>query len=501
MSASPDHTSDRVDPSATTGAGLPAALSASRRTVLRRAAAVGLLAIPAAGFLGACATSGGDDEGTTEQDTGTKSATNPLGVKEDAALEIIIFNGGYGEKYATDVHEKLYQTAFPKAQIKHQATQAVSTVLQPRFAAGDPPEFVNNSGEKFLDFGALVADGQMQDLTELWDAPSVDDPSKKVRDTLIPGVVEQGMFSTPDGSRKPYVLYYVSTVYGIWYSGKLFKDNSWTAPTTWEQFTALCEQIKGKGITPFGYAGANAAYYMWNVILTQAAKVGGPDVLKNIDNLEADAWKADSVIQSAKAWAEIGAKYGDKSFEGLKHTDVQLRQNQGKLAFYPSGDWLENEQKKDTPAGFEYQLMAVPSLTASDKLPAGAIRAAGGEGYFVSAKSKNPRGGMEYMRQMLSKAGTRGFTETVGAATVVPAGSEGYQFPPGVASSQAALKTAGANVFNMMFDNWYKELDTEARTATNELMFGRASAEQWAERIQKRADTIKGDSSVAKFKR
>jgi N-acetylglucosamine transport system substrate-binding protein len=470
----------------------------SRRILLRRAAAVGLLATPAAGLLSACATSGGDNQSTAE---GTKTAQNPLGVKEDAALEVVIFNGGYGEKYATDVHEPLYKTAFPKAEIKHQATQAVSTVLQPRFAAGNPPEFVNNSGEKFLDFGALVNDGQLQDLTALWDAPSVDDPAKKVRDTVVPGVVEQGMFTTKDGQRKPYVLYYVSTVYGIWYSGKLFKDNGWTAPTTWADFIKLLDKIKAKGITPYGYAGANAAYYQWNVILSHAAKIGGPDVLKNIDNLEDGAWKVDAVKQAATAWAEVGAKYSDKSFEGLKHTDVQLRQNQRKLAFYPSGDWLENEQAKDTPAGFEYQLMPVPSLSASDKLPAAAIRAAGGEGYFVSAKSKNPRGGMEYMRQMLSKAGAKGFTETVKAATVVPAGSEGYQFPPGVASSQAALKAAGTDVFNMLFDNWYKELDTEARTATNELMFGRINADAYVERIQKRADAIKKDSSVTKFKR
>ncbi|MEU7587648.1 N-acetylglucosamine/diacetylchitobiose ABC transporter substrate-binding protein [Micromonospora sp. NPDC049230] len=476
----------------------PAALD--RRTVLRRAAAVGVLATPAIGLLSACATSGGDKE-NEQVAGGTKSEKNPLGVKEDAAIEVVIFNGGYGEKYATDVHEPLYKKAFPKAEVKHQATQAVSTVLQPRFASGNPPEFVNNSGEKFLDFGALVNDGQLQDLTELWDAPSVDDPSKKVRDTVIPGIVEQGMFSTADGQRKPFVLYYVSTVYGIWYSGKLFKDNGWTAPTTFDQFKALCEQIKAKGITPYGYAGANAAYYQWNVILTQAAKIGGADVLKNIDNLEDGAWKQDAVKQAAEAWAEIGAKYSDKSFEGLKHTDVQLRQNQGKVAFYPSGDWLENEQKKDTPAGFMYQLMPVPSLTASDKLPATAIRAAGGEGYFVSSKSKNPRGGLEYMRQMLSKAGARGFTETVGAATVVPAGSEGFQFPPGVASAQAALKAAGNDVFNMLFDNWYKELDMEARTATNELMFGRIKTDAFVERIQKRADAIKKDSSVTKFKR
>ncbi|MET8234143.1 N-acetylglucosamine/diacetylchitobiose ABC transporter substrate-binding protein [Micromonospora sp. NPDC005298] len=471
----------------------PAALD--RRTVLRRAAAVGVLATPAIGLLGACATSGSDKE-NEQVAGGTKSEKNPLGVKEDAPIEVVIFNGGYGEKYATDVHEPLYKKAFPKAEVKHQATQAVSTVLQPRFASGNPPEFVNNSGEKLMDFGALVADGQLQDLTELWDAPSVDDPSKKVRDTVVPGTIEAGSFNG-----KPFVLYYVSTVFGIWYSGKLFKDNGWAPAKTWDDFIALLTSIKAKGITPYGYAGANAAYYQWNVILTQAAKIGGTDVLKNIDNLEDGAWKQDAIKQAAAAWAEVGAKFSDKSFEGLKHTDVQLRQNQYKVAFYPSGDWLEGEQKKDTPPGFDYQLMPVPSLTASDKLPATALRATAGEGYFVSAKSKNPKGGLEYMRQMLSKEGAKGFTEVVKAPTVVTAGSEGFAFPPGVASSQAALKAAGQDVFNLYFDGWYKELDTEARTATNELMFGRINADAFVERIQKKADAIKKDSSVTKFKR
>jgi N-acetylglucosamine transport system substrate-binding protein len=477
MSVTPDSTSDL-----------------SRRTVLRRAAAAGLLATPAAGLLSACATSGDDEP--QEQSGGTKSAQNPLGVKEDAALEVVIFNGGYGDKYATDVHEPLYKKAFPKAELKHQSSQAISTILQPRFASGQPPEFVNNSGEKSMDFGALVADGQLQDLTEMWDAPSVDDPSKKVRDTVVPGTVEVGSFNG-----KPFVLYYVSTVFGIWYSGKLFKDNGWTAPKNWDEFIKLCDVIKAKGITPYGYAGANAAYYQWNVILTHAAKIGGEEVLKNIDNLEDGAWQADPVKQAAAAWAEVGAKYMDKSFEGLKHTDVQLRQNQYKVAFYPSGDWLENEQKKDTPPDFQYQLMPVPSLSGSDKLPPTAVRATAGEGYFVSAKSKNPRGGMEYMRQMLSKAGAKGFTEVVGAPTVVTGGAGDFAFPPGVKSSQAALATAGKDVVNLFWDGWYKELDKEARTATNELMFGRIKADAWAERIQKQADAIKKDSSVTKFKR
>src|SRR5262249_39097141 len=140
----------------------------------------------------------------------------------------------------------------------------------------------------------------------------------------------------------------------------LFKDKGWTAPTSWDAFLKLCDDIKKAGITPYGYAGANAAYYQWNVILTHAAKLGSEDVLKAIDNLEDGAWTNASVKQAAEKWAEVGAKYIDKSFEGLKHTDVQLQQDQYKLAFYPSGDWLENEQKKDTPDGFTYQLMPIP---------------------------------------------------------------------------------------------------------------------------------------------
>jgi len=466
----------------------------SRRELLRRAAAVGLLVGPAGALLSACATSGGGDD-DTPSGGGKKSDKNPFGVKDDATLEVVIFNGGYTDKYAVEVHEPLYKKAFPKATIKHQATPEIKTVLQPRFAGGNPPDFVNNSGSGSMDFGALVADGQLLDLTPLWNAPSVDDPSKKVRDTVVPGTVDVGSFNG-----KPYVLYYVSTVFGLWYSGKLFKEKSWTPPTDWDSFIKVLDAMKAAKITPYAYAGANAPYYQWNVILTHAAKIGGADVLKNIDNLEDGAWTNDAVKQAAELWAEVGAKYMDKSHEGLKHTDVQLQQNQYKVGFYPSGDWLENEQKKDAPPDFEYQMVPIPA-EAGGKLSAAAVRATAGEGYVVPAKAKNSAGGMEYMRQMLSLEGAKGFANLIKSPTVVVGGAEGVTFPPGVTSSQAALKAAGDDVVNIFFDGWYKDLDTEARAATNELMFGRIKADAFVQRVQKKADAIKKDSSITKFKR
>ncbi|MGW0434981.1 N-acetylglucosamine/diacetylchitobiose ABC transporter substrate-binding protein [Micromonospora sp. NPDC003197] len=466
----------------------------SRRTVLRRAAAVGMLATPAAGLLTGCV-GGGNDE-PTDQAEGEKTADNPLGVKADAELEVVIFNGGLGTKYATDVHVPSYKAKFPQANVKFSQAEEIATVLQPRFTSNTPPDMVNNAGSKLMDQGALVQAGQVQDLTELFEADSLDIPGKKVKDTLIPGTIEQGSFNG-----KPYVLNYAFTVYGLWYDSALFEKNGWVAPKTWAEFTALCDKIKAAGITPYSYAGANAAYYQYLVILTSAAKIGGPDVLKNIDNLEPGAWTNDAVKQAAAAWAEIGAKYGSKAHLGLKHTEVQLQQNQGKVAFYPSGSWLENEQAKDTPPAFKYAVMPIPSVTASDKLPQTAIFASAGEMYFVSSKGKNPRGGMEYLRHMLSKAGAKGFTELTKVLTVVQGAVDGVAVSPGLTSGNAMLTAAGSDYFSYRWPDWYKKLDDEARAATNELMFNGGSADKFCERMQKAADAVKNDPSIEKFKR
>src|SRR5581483_4142519 len=163
----------------------------SRRTLLRNAAAVGLVAVPGAALLDACATSSGGG-GSTSGSGGTKSAENPLGVDPNAPLEVVIFAGGYGDEYAKQVHVPLYQKAFPKATVKESGVQKIATTLQPRYNGNNPPDVVDNSGTEAMDFGALVDAGQLQDLTDLWNAPSVDDPNKKVSEVVQAGMIDQG---------------------------------------------------------------------------------------------------------------------------------------------------------------------------------------------------------------------------------------------------------------------------------------------------------------------
>ncbi|GIM91360.1 N-acetylglucosamine/diacetylchitobiose ABC transporter substrate-binding protein [Paractinoplanes toevensis] len=466
-----------------------------RRTLLRRAAAVGLMATPAVGLLSACV-GGGDDEPTT-QSTGTKSADNPLGIDTKAGVEIVIFNGGLGTAYATDVDTPAFNKKWPDAKITYSATEQISTVIQPRINAGNPPDMINNSGSNLMDFGAIVKAGQAADLTDLFAAPSWDVAGKTVAETLVPGAVEQGTY---DG--KPFAMNYSYTVFGLWYNKKLFEKNSWTIPTTWADFTALCDKIKAAGITPFGYAGANASYYMVRALLTSAAKIGTEQALKDIDNLKPGAWTAEPIKQAAQAWGEIGNKYINKTFLGLKHTEVQLQQDQDKVAFYPCGSWLENEQAKDTPAGFEYAVCAFPSVTAADKLPATAINAAAGEIYFAAAKGKNPQGGKEYLRAMLSKEAALGFTKLTKSLTVVAGASDGQTISPGLTSANDMLTKAGQDVFvGYLFDTWYKKLDDESRGAVNDLMFKGGDAQKFCDRMEAASQAVAKDSSVTKFTR
>ena len=237
-----------------------------RRQFLRHAA-VGLFAVSSAGVLSACATGGG---GPTTTAQGDVSAQNPLGVAADAGLDVVIFKGGYGDEYAL-FHEELYKKAYPQAQIKHTATTQIAQEMQPRFVAGNPPDVLDNSGAQKIDYATLAAEGQCADLAPLLDAPSLDDPNVKIRDLLLPGVLEQGTY---DG--KFLMLNYVYAAFPMWYSKPLFDQHGWQPPTTLDEMLALCEQIKAAGIAPWAYGGTNAADYVFDLSLGMAVKQGGP---------------------------------------------------------------------------------------------------------------------------------------------------------------------------------------------------------------------------------
>jgi N-acetylglucosamine transport system substrate-binding protein len=459
-----------------------------RRGVLRAAAAVSL-AIPAGGLLNACASGG---SGNTGSGTGAKTATNPFGVKADAPLEVVTFNGGFGDEYAK-YDERMYAKAFPKAKVQHSSTQKIQDQYQPRFAAGNPPDVLDNDGANMMAVGQLSS--QLADLSDLLEAPSLDVPGKKVKETFMPGTVDAG---TIDG--KFVMLPYNYTVFGFYYDATVWDKNGWKAPTTGDQMLSLFKTIKAAGIAPLAYAGHFPLYMGWP-LLDWIAKIGGNEVSIKIDNLEPNAWKDPAVKTALDFITEIvKSGYLYPGTQGLTHTQSQQALIDGKVAMLPCGTWLSNEMKATTPSTVKLTIIPVPSLTSGDKMPYGALRAAAAGQYVVPKAAKNVAGGKEFLRIMASKQAADKFCELTNSLTCIVGAGSGVQ-SSSMKSANTMLVNAGNNIIHGHFTEWYDDLLKEFQNQIDLLMKGQTTSDRWIAAVQKTADRIAKDSSIVKHTR
>ncbi|EFL38411.1 N-acetylglucosamine/diacetylchitobiose ABC transporter substrate-binding protein [Streptomyces griseoflavus] len=463
-----------------TGAGDNGTTGVGRRALIKRSAALGLISVPTMSFLSACASGGGDDDSGDNE--GKTSDSNPFGVKEGTKLDVVIFKGGYGDDYA-----KAWEAAFKKkwgVTSVHTGTQEITGKLQPRFNAGNPPDIVDDSGAQQIPIDVLHKNKQLLDLAEVLDAPSADDPDKKVRDTLIPGTLDAGM---QEG--KVVALNYIYTVWGLWYSGKLFKEKGWEAPKTWDEFLTICKDAKSQGIGGLAHQG-KYPYYINVAIMDLIAKKGGLDAMKAIDNLDPKAFVgSEAATEAIEAIYEVVEKgYLMPGTNGLTHTESQTRWNQYKAAFITSGSWLENEQLKTTPDDFDMKFLPMPPL-ADSALPFEAIRAGSGEPFIIPAKAKNLPAAKEFMRLMLSKEWSTLFAKEANSLTILKDGVDpNVQLRPGTASTVDASKAAGDNTFRYLYTEWYSEMGTAIENASNELMAKRIQPKEWLKRAQAAVD-------------
>lgn len=468
----------------------------TRRSLIKTAAVGAALA--GTGGLSACVASGGTPPpgGAPSSAPGEQTADNPLGADKKLPLEVVIFNGGYGDQYGKE-HVELYNAWAGGAVAKMSSTVKIASTLQTRFAGGNPPEVIDNAGADLMPTATLVADNQLADLTPLLDAPSVDDPNVKIRDILMPGAIVNGSY---DGVMRQ--LPYVFAGWGFWYSKPLFEEKGWAPVKTWDDFLALCDKIKSTGLAPFVHTGVHTQY-MDTILDTLAIKHGGVDILLNMDNLRPDGWDNESVLAAATAVRQLHDEgYIMDGAEGLDHTTSQAQWLQGRAAMIPCGSWLENEMRKQIPSGFDMVMQPVPSLTADDKLPFEALYGGPGENFIIAENAKNKLGGMQYLRLMLSNEAGAKFAELTGSLIATKTASSNLTNPTSALKSVAdATKAAGDNIFSLNFAVWYSALSDARKREMANLINGRTTPDQYCAAMQKAADEVASDPKVKKFTR
>jgi N-acetylglucosamine transport system substrate-binding protein len=430
----------------------------NRRTFLRGAfaAAVG---IPLTVTLASCVTGGGSGGGSG----GTKSAKNPFGIAADSSTEAVIFNGGYGYDYVQFAAQQM-QKQTKGLKVKVSPSTQIAQQLQPRFVAGNPPDLIDNSGAGAIGFTTIL--DSLSELDDVFEANNYE--GKKIADTLYPNVKDPGTF---DGKFK--ALNYVMTIYALWYSASLFEQNGWTPPKTWDEAKELGAKAKEKGKFLFVW-GKEAATYYQTLAVDSAIKEGGDEVKDGFEKLSKDCWSHPAVQSVLKALGEIvAAGYFVPGGAGTQFTAAQAKwSNDQQALLYPSGSWIENEMKKATKDGFKMTGIPELTVTSSPKLPYESLRSAAGEPFVVPKTSKNPAGGKELMRAMLSKEAATNFAKTRLAPTIV----KGLVPEDGFGSSALVSQTkmldaAGSNTFNYQFVDLYG-LNTDQLVPWNSFLSG-----------------------------
>lgn len=462
--------------------------SLTRRRILQGSLAAAALA-PFGGALASCAgSSSGDNSGSSNN--ANKSAKNPFGLAKNSTIEAVIFNGGYGYDYVTFAAKEVEKKFSAKAKVN--PSTKISQQLQPRFVGGNPPDLIDNSGANQIGFGSIVK--KLSALDDVFEANNYE--GKKIADTLYPNVKDPGTYSG-----KFAAINYVMTVYAMWYSKTLFDDNGWTPPKTWDEAIDLGAKAKKKGKYLFVW-GKEAATYYQTLAMDSAIKEGGDEVRLALENLKPKCWSHPAMQKVFKALETCVKKgYFIPGGAGTEFTAAQAKwSNDEKAILYPSGGWIENEMKKATKKNF--QMTGFPEMTVTDHstLPYEALRSAAGEPYIVPSTGKNPAGGKEIMRAMLSKDAATNFSKTRLAPTIVKGLVPEDGFGSTALSSQTKmLDAAGSHVFNYKFVDYYG-LNTDQLTAWNSFLSGKIDTAGLTKQLQKITDKVANDSSVKKLK-
>ncbi|MFE6995194.1 N-acetylglucosamine/diacetylchitobiose ABC transporter substrate-binding protein [Microbacterium sp. NPDC057659] len=463
--------------------------SISRRNLLRGAIATAAL-VPFGMTLASCAAPGGGSSGGGS--TGKVTADNPFGVAANSKVDAVIFNGGYGIDYVENSAKIMEgNKKLDGVTVKVSSSTKIAQELQPRFVGGNPPDLIDNSGANSIGWNTIL--DQLEELDDVFEANNLE--GTKIADTVYGGVKDPGTF---DGKFK--ALNYVMTIYGIWYSGSLFEKEGFQVPKTWQDLPALGAAAKAKGKYLFLW-GKEAATYYQTLVIDSAVIQSGDDVRLPLENLDPKAW-SHPTLQSILTilYDLIKAGYMKPGGGGTQFTQAQSQWSLDQAALlYPSGSWIENEMKKQTAPDFK--MMGMTELPLDDKqtTPAGFARAEAGEPFIVPSKSKNPAGGKELLRTMLSKESATAFAKSKFAPTIVKGTVPEDGFGSTALQSQGKmLEAAGDNVFTIKSTNLYG-MNSDQLPIWNSFLAGGMTVAEITKQLQALVDKVANDSSITKI--
>ena len=197
------------------------------------------------------------------------------------------------------------------------------TVLKTRFIREDYPDIIGIGGD--INYSNFLDADMFLDVS---DFEGVQDIKPAYMD-----IVDELEFIPKDGV---YGLPYVANCAGILYNKDMFEENGWEIPTTWSEFTALCEQIQSESdVYPLylGYKDTWTCMAPWNAL---AVGLSSPSTCSDVNagkTTFSDAYQ--EVAEKDKALLE----YAEPNPYAYSYNDACTAFARGESAMYPIGSY------------------------------------------------------------------------------------------------------------------------------------------------------------------
>lgn len=226
---------------------------------------------------------------------------------------------------AVKIFERLqdqFNAAHDDIEVSITCPSNATTILRTRFIREDYPDIIGIGGD--ISFSNFVDADILADLSDFEGLPLVKPAYLDILETLE-FVPTEGTYGVP----------YMANAAGILYNRALFQEHGWTIPTTWGEFTRLCETIKAAGILPlyFGFKDTWTTLAPWNALAIELAPA---DICQQVN--AGNTTFTEHYRETAEKMLEL-LQYGEDGPFAYGYNDACTAFARGELAMYTIGSY------------------------------------------------------------------------------------------------------------------------------------------------------------------
>jgi multiple sugar transport system substrate-binding protein len=341
----------------------------STAALSRRGFLAGAVGLAGAGLLASCATGGSTSGGATGTITLQSSLSDPA---PKAALGKIV---------------SAYQDG--KVTLNTVAIEQFRAQLSTYLSSGNPPDVLTwYAGSVARDYASK---GYLLDLSDMWEGSGAAAGYSAALKDLSTDAKGRQIFM-------PTNYYW----WGVFYLKSNFKKWGVEEPTTWDEFIALCDKLKGMGVNPLAN-GIGSTPWMasgWFDILD--LRINGADFHKE---LLAGKHSFDSAeVKNVMKYYDQLVPYFDPNMTSYAWQDAVTPLVQGKDGMYLTGAFIsQNLTENADDLDFFTAPIIDKAIPKAEEAPT--------DGYFASAKTKDKKATKAFLAYLADAKSQQQFIE------------------------------------------------------------------------------------------